>query len=143
MERDIANCTAAAGLKDEGNAHFKASRTATSPAKEAKLRKAVECYTNAVRRDTRLTAAYGNRAQCHIDLGAFGEAVRDCVSVLALEPGNVKAYIRRGVAREGLGQELDALEDYREAQIIEPKNKAAADALERISASLCENPARS
>ena len=62
--------------------------------------------------------------------------------MLALEPRNVKAYIRRGAAREGLGEELDALEDYRQAQLIEPKNKAATDALARISASLCETPSR-
>jgi len=83
-------------------------------------------------------AAYGNRAQCKIKLEEFQSAWTDCNAVLTLEPSNVKAWIRRGSAKEGMGLCVDALEDYREAQLLEPKNKAAADALARLSTQLCE-----
>lgn len=47
-------------------------------------------------------AAYNNRAATYLKLGRFQEASNDCYKVLALEPDNMKALIRKGEALVGL-----------------------------------------
>ncbi|CAM9801254.1 unnamed protein product, partial [Laminaria digitata] len=43
------------------------------------------------------------------------ECVTDCTSALELDPGRVKAYFRRALAREQLGEDADALRDAKRA----------------------------
>lgn len=47
-------------------------------------------------------AAYNNRAATYLKLKQFNEASEDCNRVLALEPDNVKALIRKAEALQGL-----------------------------------------
>ena len=43
------------------------------------------------------------------------ECVADCTSALELDPGRVKAYFRRALAREQLQEDADALRDAKRA----------------------------
>ena len=51
-----------------------------------------------------MLAALNNRALCHLKLGAPAAAVADTDTLLAQEPGNIKALLRRAAAKEALGQ---------------------------------------
>lgn len=42
-----------------------------------------------------LAACYNNAAQCRMKLEAYEKAVEDCTSCLAVDPGNLKAMLRR------------------------------------------------
>ncbi|KDO41290.1 hypothetical protein CISIN_1g0074011mg, partial [Citrus sinensis] len=45
---------------------------------------------------------------------------------------NVKAYLRRGTAREALFCYNEALQDFKHAMVLEPQNKAANLAEKRL-----------
>lgn len=78
-----------------------------------------------------------NRALVLIKLEKFDEAIIDCTRALFLDRnGNVKAYARRGTAKSGLGDHQGALEDFREAELLEPANKALRREREREEAML-------
>ena len=55
-----------------------------------------------------------NLAACQLKLGQAGHASSNCSRVLELDPGNVKALYRRGVARMRLGDLDEAEEDLRQ-----------------------------
>uniref|UniRef100_A0A673J8J4 Sperm associated antigen 1b n=1 Tax=Sinocyclocheilus rhinocerous TaxID=307959 RepID=A0A673J8J4_9TELE len=48
-------------------------------------------------------AVFNNRAQAHIRLQCWSAALNDCDAALQLEPGNVKALLRRATAHKHLG----------------------------------------
>lgn len=60
---------------------------------------AIEHYTKAIELKSTLASAFNNRAMAHLKLGQVSEAQADCNSVLLLQPGNVKALLRRASAR--------------------------------------------
>ncbi|CAK9153613.1 unnamed protein product [Ilex paraguariensis] len=53
-------------------------------------------------------------------------------SLLGQGSGNVKAYLRRGTAREMLGYYKEATEDFRYALVLEPTNKRAAQSADKL-----------
>mgnify|MGYP001793689613 CR=1 FL=1 len=55
----------------------------------------------------------------------FGAAENDCTDAIALDPTYVKAYIRRGTARQKLKKLQGALDDYSQVMKIDPDNKVA------------------
>lgn len=75
---------------------------------------------------------YNNRAMAYLQLCSFQEAEADCTKALGLDKKSVKAYLRRGTAREFLGYYKEANDDFRQAQILEPTNKTASEALARL-----------
>ena len=60
---------------------------------------AEEHYSAALRLDAGLTSARNNRALARLRLARWADAEADCCAVLAQEPGNVKALLRRAAAR--------------------------------------------
>jgi Flp pilus assembly protein TadD len=60
---------------------------------------ALEHYTKAIELDSTMAAAFSNRALALIKLGRPAEAEADCTHALLLQPGNVKALLRRAAAR--------------------------------------------
>lgn len=56
-------------------------------------------------------------AYCIVSYGAFQatDCATDCTCAIELDPGRVKAYYRRAVAREQLGRDGDALRDAKRA----------------------------
>lgn len=66
------------------------------------------------------------RAMAYLKLSRLQEAAADCSAVLALEPTNVKALLRRATAQEGLDQPNEALRDAEAVLALQPLNKEAA-----------------
>ncbi|KAL0696984.1 hypothetical protein Bca4012_064164 [Brassica carinata] len=71
-------------------------------------------------------------------IGLYSEAINfcqaedDCTKALTLDKKNIKAYLRRGTAREMLGNFKEAIDDFSYALVLEPNNKRAALSAERL-----------
>jgi Meckel syndrome type 1 protein len=105
----------AAGWRERGNARFKAGA----------FQEALACYTASVEAAP-TCLGFANRAMAALKLGRPADAARDCTAAIAIDPGYVKAYQRRGAARRALGELTAAIEDYESALRLEPANKATA-----------------
>jgi tetratricopeptide (TPR) repeat protein len=73
-----------------------------------------------------------NRALCAAQQHQHKAVARDATAVLAAEPTNVKALIRRGLALEAQERFGEALRDMRAAVRVAPGGGAAAEAVERL-----------
>ncbi|PIN21454.1 Amidase [Handroanthus impetiginosus] len=116
------NMDAAELLKEKGNAAYKGRQ----------WNKAVSYYTEAIKLDDTSAAYYSNRAAAYLELGCFQQAEEDCSKAISLDKKYVKAYLRRGTARESLLFYREALEDFRHALVLEPQNKVASTAEKRL-----------
>ncbi|XP_006653423.2 outer envelope protein 61-like [Oryza brachyantha] len=70
-----------------------------------------------------------NLMSCHLKTRRFQECVDEGSEVLAYDPGNVKAYYRRGQAYRELGKLEQAVADLRRARELSPDEDAIAGAL--------------
>ena len=73
---------------------------------------------------------YSNRAACFLKLGQHEKAEEDARKALELNPDNVKANFRQGLALHAMGQYRLALPILAKAHKIEPKNKQIKQALQ-------------
>ncbi|KAI4319227.1 hypothetical protein MLD38_032854 [Melastoma candidum] len=108
--------------KEKGNQAFK----------EKQWQKAIGFYTEAIKLNGTSATYYSNRAAVYLELGSFLQAEADCSKAINLDKKNVKAYLRRGTAREMLGYYKEAIEDFRYALVLEPTNKRASLSAERL-----------
>ncbi|XP_040287879.1 sperm-associated antigen 1 isoform X1 [Bufo bufo] len=74
-------------------------------------------------------AAYNNRAQAEIKLKNWQNALNDCQQALDLEPGNVKALLRRAVVNKNLHKLPAASSDLKTVLLHEPENPTAKKVL--------------
>uniref|UniRef100_A0A8C8S0Q8 Sperm-associated antigen 1 n=1 Tax=Pelusios castaneus TaxID=367368 RepID=A0A8C8S0Q8_9SAUR len=81
-------------------------------------------------------AAYNNRAQAEIKLQNWHNAFQDCKKVLDLEPGNVKALMRRATVYKHLQNYQAAIEDLTKVLHVEPENAIAKKNLSDIEQKL-------
>ncbi|XP_062221969.1 outer envelope protein 64, mitochondrial-like [Phragmites australis] len=109
-------------LKEKGNSAFKRRQWS----------KAVEFYSQAISLSDSNATYYCNRAAAYLELGRFKQAEADCDRALLLDTKNVKAYLRRGTAKEVTMNHQEALQDFRHALALEPQNKAALAAERRL-----------
>ncbi|KAL3610836.1 hypothetical protein D5086_001856 [Populus alba] len=79
-------------LKEKGNAAYKGKQ----------WNKAVNYYSEAIKLNGKKATYYSNRAEAYLQLGCFQKAEEDCNRAISLDKKNVKAYLRRGTARESL-----------------------------------------
>ena len=77
-------------------------------------------------------AVYNNRAMTYIKLEQYKEALEDCETVLKSEPQNLKAFLRRGIAKQNLKDLHGALDDYKEVLRLEPTNKRGKELYEEV-----------
>jgi len=111
--------------KEEGNEAFKIG----------KIPQAIEAYTRALNLSTdsaEKATIYSNRAACYVQLYEPSKVVSDCSECLNIQPNNVKALIRRGLAYESLEKYKLALEDLQKVLQIDPSVKVAIQAVSRI-----------
>jgi len=111
--------------KEEGNFNYKESR----------YDRAIEFYTQAIeitKDDIEKATLYSNRAAAYQQLQSYTEVIIDCSEALALQPTNVKALIRRGLAYESKEKWEQARKDMQLALSIEPSAKQASEALVRL-----------
>ena len=116
-------------LKQKGNELFKDKQYEEAAALYSKAIQA--CPTN---EDKEKCVYLKNRAACHIKTQRYKEAVLDCVSALALCPGDVKAMYRYAQGLEGLGKDSEALVQLKKLLAIDPKNKEANEMARRLLA---------
>ena len=100
--------------------------------KDKQWQKAIEFYSEAIKLSGNNATYYSNRAQAYLERGSYLQAEADCTKAINLDKKNVKAYFRRGTAREMLGYYKDAIDDFKYALVLEPTNKRAAAAAERL-----------
>ncbi|XP_022134717.1 outer envelope protein 64, chloroplastic [Momordica charantia] len=100
--------------------------------KDKQWEKAIGCYTEAIKLNSRNATYYSNRAAAYLELGRFHQAEADCTKAIDLDKKNVKSYLRRGTAREMLGYYKEAIEDFNHALVLEPTNKRASVSAERL-----------
>ncbi|XP_028835057.1 sperm-associated antigen 1 [Denticeps clupeoides] len=87
-------------------------------------------------------AAFNNRAQAEIELQNWRGALSDCEQVLEMEPGNVKALLRRATALQRLGHLEMAAEDARTVLSAESRNVTAKKLLEEVSKKMTADAAK-
>ncbi|XP_061365456.1 outer envelope protein 64, mitochondrial [Gastrolobium bilobum] len=109
-------------LKEKGNAAFKGRQ----------WNKAVNYYTEAIKLNGMNATYYCNRAAAYLELGCYQQAEEDCNRAILHDKKNVKAYLRRGTARESLLRKEEALKDFKHALVLEPQNKTASLAEKRL-----------
>ncbi|XP_076004554.1 sperm-associated antigen 1 [Genypterus blacodes] len=83
-------------------------------------------------------AAYNNRAQAQIHLRHWHKAMKDCQTVLELEPGNMKALLRHANVLKNMGNYQMAAEDLRIVLSKEQQNSAARKLLVEIEMKMRE-----
>ncbi|KAM9278737.1 sperm-associated antigen 1 [Cariama cristata] len=81
-------------------------------------------------------AAYNNKAQAEIKLQDWDSALQDCEKVLDMEPGNVKALMRRATVHNQLQNYQTAVEDLKKVLCVEPENAIAKKNLLEIEKKL-------
>ncbi|KAI3735694.1 hypothetical protein L6452_15202 [Arctium lappa] len=120
---DIVSKEASAEIaKEKGNNAFKAKN----------WQRAIGFYTDAIKLNSNSATYFSNRAAAYLELRSFIQAEADCSKAIDLDKKNVKAYLRRGTAREMLGYYKEAIEDFRYALVLEPTNKRAAVSADRL-----------
>ncbi|KAM6087330.1 sperm-associated antigen 1 [Chlamydotis macqueenii] len=86
-------------------------------------------------------AAYNNKAQAEIKLQEWDSALQDCEKVLDMEPGNIKALMRRATVHTQLQNYQTAMEDLKKVLCVEPENAIAKKNLLEIENKLkCLKP---
>ncbi|XP_076919763.1 translocon at the outer membrane of chloroplasts 64-like [Bidens hawaiensis] len=121
--KDVSKEAAAETAKEKGNAAFKVKNWP----------KAIAFYTDAIKLNSNTATYFNNRAAAYLELHSFHQAEEDCTKAINLDKKNVKAYLRRGTAREMLGFYKEAIEDFRYALVLEPTNKRAAMSADRLT----------
>ncbi|RLW13231.1 hypothetical protein DV515_00000439 [Chloebia gouldiae] len=81
-------------------------------------------------------AVYNNKAQAEIKLQDWDNALEDCEKVLDMEPGNIKALMRRATVHSHLQNYQTAIEDLNKVLSVEPENTMAKKRLLEIEEKL-------
>lgn len=101
-------------LKEEGNRHFQAGRSA----------EAVELYTQALELDPKHklfnATILANRAAAYMKSKDYMKALEDCNKAISLNPDYTRAYLRRGNVNMELEYYEEALHDYNKVKDMEP-----------------------
>ncbi|KAK4511239.1 uncharacterized protein ATC70_012453 [Mucor velutinosus] len=91
-------------------------------------------YGKAIDLDPTVPVYFVNRAMAYLKTNSFLEAEKDCSRGLQLQPKNVKALWRRGIALRELGRMNEARKDFETGLTIEPSNKSLLDELNKLPA---------
>ena len=76
-----------------------------------------------------------NRAAAKLSMGGdLGDCVADCTAALALEPANLKALLRRAMAREQMDKFKDAAHDFYAVLQLDRASTLAQHGLARVVA---------
>jgi tetratricopeptide (TPR) repeat protein len=110
--------------KDKGNAEFKAGNHA----------KAIEFYTYATELDPNNPVFFTNRSNAYYQIKDFEKSARDARKAISKDNG-VKGYYRLGMALMGIeGSEKEAVDAFKTAVDLEPKNVTFVQALTKSKA---------
>jgi len=107
-------------LKEAGTLLFKEGKFLNAVQKYDEACEYIEHEKSAV---SLLLTCRLNESQAFINMGDYSTACSKATAVIKLDPNNVKALYRRGLARNHLGLAEEALEDLNRAVSLEPDNK--------------------
>lgn len=107
--------------KQEGNKYFN----------EGNWTKAIEFYTESLKRDPKNYKVYSNRAACYTKILQWDKGLEDCNKCLEIEPTFVKAYIRKGRIQHFLKQYPQAIDTYTKGLELEPGCQDLIDGLQQ------------
>lgn len=121
--------------KLKGNEFFKSGDWAS----------AVKHYTEALKRNPKDAKIYSNRAACYTKLNAFDLVIKDCDASIALDPGFVKAYLRKANVLKAMGSTQKAMDVYSKAMELDPNSDEAKNgykdcAVRQYSGNRSNNP---
>lgn len=116
----------AAEAKERGNEAFKAGDFV----------KALNEYSEAIKRDPEQAVYWNNRASAKSKLMDFQGALADAEHSLKLDPKYSKAQVRKGNCHVGLQEYHKALDAFKAALALEPDNAEAKDGLRRVVAKI-------
>lgn len=116
-------------LKDEGNDHYK---TSAYPKAITSYTQAIGALTATERTAALAVSIYNNRAACYQQLNDEANCIADASHALEIDPANVKALLRRGLAYEQCERYRSALQDIRAVLAIDPSIEMANKAQHRI-----------
>jgi len=71
-----------------------------------------------------------NLSHCHLKRGRNADAIKECDEVLTIDRKSLKAFYRRGLARQAAGELPAAVADLRKAHELSEKDEAVKKALE-------------
>ncbi|XP_078711921.1 sperm-associated antigen 1 [Lampetra fluviatilis] len=81
-------------------------------------------------------ACYNNRALAHIKRATWDDALRDCNTVLGLEPNNIKALLRRALVYRERGRDASARSDLLTVLELDQHNTQAQTLLRKLTLSV-------
>ncbi|XP_002978744.2 mitochondrial import receptor subunit TOM34 [Selaginella moellendorffii] len=90
---------------------------------------AIKYYNKSLSLDPDVAATYANRALCHLKMRDWNAAKSDCTEAIKVDCGYAKAFYRRALAFEGLGDLRGALKDLQVAIKVLPDD---AELLEKL-----------
>uniref|UniRef100_A0A1E1XD39 RNA polymerase II-associated protein 3 n=1 Tax=Amblyomma aureolatum TaxID=187763 RepID=A0A1E1XD39_9ACAR len=108
--------------KEKGNRLFK----------DGRYDEAIESYGIGIECDPQNPVLYANRAMAFLRKNMLGAAEEDCSRALEWDPSYIKAYHRRGLAREGLSKWALAAQDFHKVLSLEPHNREARQHLTQL-----------
>lgn len=91
--------------------------------------KAIECYTEAIKRAPRDATPYSNRSAAYCGLGEYPMALKDAEKAIELDPKFVKAYNRKGLCHLNMKEYHKAIQAYQDALAIDPNSAEAISGL--------------
>jgi import receptor subunit TOM70 len=99
---------------------------------QKKFEEAAEQYTKAISLSP-TAIFYCNRAACYSNLQKFELALQDCNDAIRLDPKYAKAFHRRALAFEKLGQKQEALNDHTIVGALEKfRNQDSLNSVDRL-----------
>jgi tetratricopeptide (TPR) repeat protein len=109
----------------EIGADFELGWTVTSRDKTEADAQAVSDFTQAIKSDPNLGAAYFYRGSVHTAIKEYDKAIADCTLAIKLNPNYASAYNSRGLAYVQLGEYDRAIADYTQATKLDPNYASA------------------
>ncbi|KAK8876176.1 Hsp90 cochaperone [Tritrichomonas musculus] len=94
--------------------------------------KAIECYSEAIKRQPKNAIYYANRAAAYTKLDEVMLAIVDCQTAIELDPKYVKAYTRKASCHFKMKDFDNARSLYNQALKLDPKNSDAIEGLRLI-----------
>jgi len=122
------NPEAAEAARQEGNELFK-----RAPSEGPELyAKAIEKYSDAMKRNPKDHVPYSNRAACYQKLMEWQLALKDVDTCIAMEPTFVKGWSRKAAIHYFLKEYHKSMDAYNKILELEPDNQEAKSGLDNV-----------